>query len=40
VTSIEYSAFEECSKNILIKTSNQYVIDYCIENKIKYEKID
>ena len=39
VTSISSYAFYGCS-NLLIKTSNQYVIDYCIENNIKYEKID
>lgn len=39
VTSIGSFAFYGCS-NLLIKTSNQYVIDYCIENNIKYEKID
>ena len=39
VTSIGPYVFYGCS-NLLIKTSNQYVIDYCIENNIKYEKID
>lgn len=39
VTSIGEDAFEGCP-NLLIKTSNQYVIDYCRKNNIKYEKID
>lgn len=39
VTSIEKDAFDRCT-NLLIKTSNPYVINYCIENDIKYEKID
>lgn len=37
VTSIGPYTFYGCS-NLLIKTSNQYAIDYCIENNIKYEK--
>lgn len=39
VTSIGEDAFEGCP-NLLIKTSNQYVINYCRKNNIKYEKID
>lgn len=39
VTSIGEDAFEGCP-NLLIKTSNPYVIDYCRKNNIKYEKID
>ena len=28
------------AQNLVIKTSNSYVIEYCIKNNIKYEKID
>lgn len=40
VTSIGSAAFNYCSNHLVIKTSNQYVIDYCRKNNIKYEKID
>ena len=39
ITRIERAAFKGCP-NLVIKTANPYVIDYCIKNNIKYEKID
>jgi hypothetical protein len=40
VTSVGDRAFHGGSLLLVIKTSNPYVINYCIENNIKYEKID
>ena len=37
VTSIGDNAFYGCSKNLIIKTSNPYIINYCKEHDINWE---
>ena len=38
VKSIDPTAFEGCSPNLVIKTNNPYVIEYCKENHLKYSE--
>ena len=39
VEEIGIDIFRGCSADLIIYTKNQYVIDYCIKNNIKYEEI-
>ena len=39
VTTIGNHAFERCSADLVIKTNNEYVINYCIANHINYTRM-